>query len=245
MADIHDYGKIYCQDAEVLMKILPKFKCQIHDIPYNISVKNSDIKFANRKDMYRDFGDWDEQMIDLPDFARDCHKCAEKDANVLVFFNNWFYYSQLVTEFSKYFEGVDSLVWQKTNPRPQVRKRNFTMSHELLLWAHRGNYSFNFTDHADMMSVVKCGLALGNDRLKDKDGNVAHKTQKPVKLIQYFVEKLSEPGDVILDAYAGVFTTAVAAIRSGRKFLVNEINENYVNYGIEWIKKELNTKRSC
>jgi site-specific DNA-methyltransferase (adenine-specific) len=246
------HGSVFNQYALELMTYLSErgysFPLQIHDIPYDVSVKSADIKFKNRADMYRDFGDWD-APVDLPSFAKACSQIASVNSNVVVFFNNWPQYSTLINELAKYFDGVDSLVWYKTNPRPQVRKRKFTANHELLVWAYRGSYTLNFTEHADMMSankfprelcsLVENSLAMGRDRLRGEDNKPVHKTQKPVKLVQYYIEKLSNPGDIVLDAYAGVLTTAVAAMRSGRRFVVNDLCKEFVDIGIKWIKESI------
>jgi DNA modification methylase len=232
----------YKQDATGFLNSLRgKYNLQIHDIPYVVSSDNANIKFNTRKDMVTDFGEWDKNDIDFATFARLCSERATENGSVLVFFNNWMKYSYLASEFAKYFDSVDCLVWHKTNPRPQVRKRNFTMCHELILWAKRGNYILNFTDHADMLSVKTHSVCSGNKRLKDEEGNTLHPTQKPYTLIQYYIERLSNPGDTILDAYAGCCTTAYASVACGRNSIVNEREEKYLKAGINWIKTKGNS----
>jgi DNA modification methylase len=44
-------------------------------------------------------------------------------------------------------------------------------------------------------------------------------TQKPVELLERIIEASSNPGDIVLDAFAGSGTTAIAARRSGRRFV--------------------------
>ena len=116
-----------------------------------------------------------------------------------------------------------------------------------IIYCRRGKYTLNWSNHADMYSIKMNSLALGKDRIKtinDKGIKVAvHPTQKPVKLIQYYIEKLSNPGETVLDAYAGVLTTGMAALRSNRKFIVNDLNSNYVNHGSKWIKDEFPNER--
>jgi DNA modification methylase len=53
-------------------------------------------------------------------------------------------------------------------------------------------------------------------------GNPLHPTQKPVEVIQAFVEAFSKRGDVILDPFAGSGTTATAARNCGRQFVLIE-----------------------
>lgn len=54
-----------------------------------------------------------------------------------------------------------------------------------------------------------------------------HPTQKPVELMTWVIEKVTEPGDVIFDPFMGSGTTGVAAVRLGRSFLGCEISPAY------------------
>ncbi len=54
------------------------------------------------------------------------------------------------------------------------------------------------------------------------------KAQKPLRLIEQFVVCSSEPGDVVCDPFVGVGTTAIAAVRHGRRFIVNDINKQSI-----------------
>lgn len=51
-----------------------------------------------------------------------------------------------------------------------------------------------------------------------------HRTQKPVKLIERLVLASSNPGQIVLDPFAGSGTTAVVAKALGRQFLAVEID---------------------
>ncbi|MCP4990805.1 MAG: site-specific DNA-methyltransferase [Colwellia sp.] len=66
-----------------------------------------------------------------------------------------------------------------------------------------------------------------------------HPTQKPIALLQYIIRTYTNPGDIILDNTAGSFSTAVAAINEGRKFVGIEIGRNYCEIGKERIIKAL------
>ena len=53
-------------------------------------------------------------------------------------------------------------------------------------------------------------------------GNPIHPNQKPVDLIQKFIEAFSKRKDVVLDPFAGSGTTGVAARNSDRNFILIE-----------------------
>ena len=73
------------------------------------------------------------------------------------------------------------------------------------------------------------GLCKGNERLKDENGIKAHPTQKPLKLIQQVVLTASNKGDLIFDPFMGSGTTAVSAVKSDRKFVGYDINQEYIS----------------
>lgn len=54
-----------------------------------------------------------------------------------------------------------------------------------------------------------------------------HPTQKPTKLIAELITLFSDPGDLILDGFGGVGTTAIQAKRLNRRAIVIEMNERY------------------
>ena len=55
-----------------------------------------------------------------------------------------------------------------------------------------------------------------------------HPTPKPVELIRRIVETTTNPGDVILDPFAGSGTTGVACVKTGREFILIEKDPKYV-----------------
>jgi len=60
---------------------------------------------------------------------------------------------------------------------------------------------------------------------RDKDG--FHPTQKPVALFEYLIRTYTNEGDLVLDNCSGSGTTAVACIKSNRKFICCELESQY------------------
>jgi site-specific DNA-methyltransferase (adenine-specific) len=57
--------------------------------------------------------------------------------------------------------------------------------------------------------------------------NTDHPTQKPEKLLAKIILASTNPGDLVLDPFAGSGTTAVAAKKLGRRFTAIEADERY------------------
>jgi len=55
---------------------------------------------------------------------------------------------------------------------------------------------------------------LGKDKI--------HPTQKPVEVLRYFVELCTDPGDTVMDAFAGSGSTGMACKDAGRKYVLIE-----------------------
>ena len=69
-------------------------------------------------------------------------------------------------------------------------------------------------------NVIRCGFQRGEDSF--------HPTQKPVKLMQVLIELTTQPGQVVLDPFAGSGSTLVAARNLSRNYIGYETNADYV-----------------
>ena len=69
--------------------------------------------------------------------------------------------------------------------------------------------------------------------------NPIHPTQKPVELFEYMIRTYTEKGEVIIDNCCGSGTTAVAAIRTGRRFIGMDISPEYCAIAQKRVDAEL------
>lgn len=76
------------------------------------------------------------------------------------------------------------------------------------------------------------------DGSEDWSHLTAHPTQKSLALMEWLVRLISKPGDVVLDPFAGSFSTAIACIRSGRRFIGIEQDPEYFTIGLSRIRAE-------
>ncbi len=66
-----------------------------------------------------------------------------------------------------------------------------------------------------------------------------HPTQKPVALFEYLIKTYTNPGETVLDNCAGSGTTAIAAERTGRRWLCIERDREYYEKACNRVKDEL------
>ena len=70
-----------------------------------------------------------------------------------------------------------------------------------------------------------------------------HPAEKPVALMRYLVEKLTQPGEVVFDAFMGTGATAVAAIEAGRRFRGCEIKREWFDVAVSRVERALAERR--
>lgn len=72
-----------------------------------------------------------------------------------------------------------------------------------------------------------------------QDSTRFHPTQKPVELIGWCLNNYSKENDLVFDAFSGSFTTAIACIRTNRRFIGCELDPIYFEKACERIETEL------
>lgn len=81
----------------------------------------------------------------------------------------------------------------------------------------------NYGEHAlqDYDSTIRYPKSVLKFPL-DRQKSALHPTQKPLALIEYLIRTYSNPGDIVMDAFAGSGTTGVAAQNTERFSLLIE-----------------------
>jgi site-specific DNA-methyltransferase (adenine-specific) len=64
-----------------------------------------------------------------------------------------------------------------------------------------------------------------------------HPTQKPLELMEWLIRTYTNECDTIIDPFMGSGTTAVACVRTDRKFIGIERNKNFFDIACERVKK--------
>ena len=82
----------------------------------------------------------------------------------------------------------------------------------------------------------------GSERIRCPTGTgYLHANQKPLKLMERMVLASSDLDDVVWEPFGGLMSATVAAIRSGRRAHVAEINPTFFSAGLDRVKSELNS----
>lgn len=116
--------------------------------------------------------------------------------------------------------------WVKPNPMPQISADRPGQGFETVLILHAGKRPkvWSRGGGAGVWTVpVVCGAEVA--------------TQKPLRLVQSFVEDFTKPGEVVCDPFLGSGTTGVACVKSGREFVGIEVSEQHFDIACERIRK--------
>jgi site-specific DNA-methyltransferase (adenine-specific) len=215
------------------------------DPPYNIGKD-----FNGRKDKWesdKDYLQWSYQWLDL---------CIDKLKA------NGSFYVMTSTQNMPYFDIylrqrlaiLSRIIWYYDSSSVQA-KRYYGSLYEPILFCvkDKNNYTFN---SKDVLVETKTGAVrkLVDYRKtipkvynsKKVPGNVweiprvryrmneyeNHPTQKPEALLERIIKASSNEGDIVLDPFAGTFTTAFVAMELKRKSIGIEIEEEYVKIGL-------------
>jgi site-specific DNA-methyltransferase (adenine-specific) len=107
-------------------------------------------------------------------------------------------------------------VWVKNNPMPQISGDRPSQGWEAISYMHK----------VGVRSAWNAGGLHGN-YVTNLATATGHPTPKPLAMVSSFVERFSNPDDLILDPFAVGGTTLLAARNLGRKVIGVEIDERY------------------
>ena len=94
------------------------------------------------------------------------------------------------------------------------------------------------TDVWDDIRELTSGYFAGDEALRDKDGNRLHKQQTPIQLLLRIILSSTNPGDVVLDPFAGSGTTLVVSEQLDRKSVGIELD----SFNIRSFKRDLQNR---
>lgn len=210
----------------------------ITDPPYNISENTHNIKLANRSDKIRDFGEWDkysrEEFLDLlAVWSSEWMRILRPQGSGYVFCAERYLSHMIDALVNAGLEYKSTITWCKTNPGCQIYKVNFRSSveHAVFFTKGQGGHTFNWQGENEMRNYIQTPICQGNERLVDALGHTLHPTQKPESVIRYLMTVSSNPGDMVFDGFAGVFTTVKVAYDMGRRSIGIEQDATYFEAG--------------
>lgn len=153
-----------------------------------------------------------------------------KSMNMICFCSN-----KQISKIMNYWEqkkySVTLLVWEKPNPIPFGNGKHVS-NIEFMVYVRGKNVTFNNLEINEKKKTFNYPSPNSKKRL--------HPTEKPLELLERLIRLHSNENDVVLDCFAGSFSTAEACKNLNRYCISIEIDKNYYNKGIDRLNKNLN-----
>jgi site-specific DNA-methyltransferase (adenine-specific) len=111
------------------------------------------------------------------------------------------------------------------NPKVRSRPKKYPTEHRLTRPSHKLKRIIEFENYPDDIL-----------RFSNGNNNSTHPTQKPVALYEYLIKTYTQPGELVLDPFAGSGTTGLAALKTGRHYILGDSSQEYADLARKRIK---------
>ena len=217
-----------------------RFDCAFADPPYFLS--NGGISVQSGRQVCVDKGDWDKSRGLEADAAftrrwlTSLRSVLKPSGTVWVSGTHHNIFQVAVTMRELGYKILNVIVWQKTNPPPNLSCRYFTHSTEFVVWARREEsvpHYFNY----ELMHMLAGGQQMRDvwplpaiGRWEKTFGK--HPTQKPLALLVRILLASTREHEWVLDPFAGSCTTGIAARLLKRRFFGIDTSAEYLSLGV-------------
>jgi DNA modification methylase len=263
---VDDKHFLFNADCLEVLKQLPNksIKLIITDPPYNINLSYN--KYNDKKDWETYYSELRERLIEMARVLTDdgslylinypeinARTMSLLDDTELMFrrWLTWHYPSNLGHSKTNYTRSQRSILFYTKTKDNTFNKNaivqpyknpNVTKIKKLIEQGRKGRTPYDALEKEDLFEIFNEEMSdfLNFNVLKNvsKDRNSGHPCQLPLPLLKVFIKASSNPGDVVLDCYAGTFTTNKACKDLGRLSVGIEIDKKYVSYGIKRLKED-------
>lgn len=122
------------------------------------------------------------------------------------------------------FKFIKSLIWNKGN---KIMGQYYMSQFEYILFFRKGKgVKINHCGTSDILNIP-------NLKSKAKEGGNLHDTEKPVELMEILIENSSNVGQIVLDPFMGIGSTAIACINTKRRYIGFELDPKYFDVACE------------
>lgn len=143
---------------------------------------------------------------------------------------------------------INDITWFKPNGAPALAGRNFTASHETILWAskdQKAKHTFNYSLSRDWDvsndliyrrgKQMRSVWSIPTTPKREKTFGI-HPTQKPLELMKRLITLCTSENDTVLDPFCGSGTTGVACVTLQRNFLGIDLDQSFLDLAAKRIE---------
>jgi len=172
------------------------------------------------------FEGWQSDLLldELSGWAHEWARVLKTGGNIAVFCDERYVSFMREALISNGFCQVATVAWHWTNPNSNASKAQFLDSMRYIVTAcmsEDNRTAFKWLGIKRMHNFIEGSNALGRGGLK-------HLGQLPDYVVSWVVERITNPGDLVLDNFAGTGTTGVVCTQLKRNFTLVERDETCV-----------------
>jgi DNA modification methylase len=236
---------LYLGDCRDVLPLLPAVDFIFTDPPYGHNNNNGDLIHK-----------WEHALGRLPGCGSDPRPIANDGPEETAALISWFFeqlprllrpgscccccgggggpdpqFARWSLEIDKHLDFKQMVVWDKG---PMGMGWHYRRSYETVLVAQKRGAACKWHDESDAIeNIIRPGY-LGIRKIIPQKTD--HPTPKPPELARHFMRLHSKSGDTVLDPFMGGGSTAVAAVREGRKFIGVEIDPQWFDLACKRIR---------
>lgn len=221
-----------CGNSIELLKTIPteSIDLVVTDPPYKvISGGNKNLKWQSgysNSVLYKNDGKiFDHNDIEFMDWLPEVYRVLKQNTHFYCM-TNVLNMSELLLACEKVgFKLHNILVWEKNTANAN---RWYMKNCEFTLFCYKGE--------AKTINNPSSKMVHQFDNIV---GNKTHPTEKPLRLLQFYIENSSNENEIVLDPFMGTGSCGVACKKLNRNFIGYEIDEKYFSIAQDRILKDI------
>ena len=224
---------IYREDAVVFLRGLEDDSVDVIVTDPAYSGMNQRLKLGSGRIIgkYKEAGQagakWFEEFHDTEEnyraFLRECYRVLRADRHIYLMFDSYSLLT-LAPLVREVFDVKNILCWDKANIG---LGHYFRRRHEFIVFASKGKRPLNLKSIPDVWKVKRIVKA-------------AYPTQKPTEVFELMLRGSSAAGEVVCDPFMGSGSSAIAALRSGCRFVGCDISPRSMEFSRKRIEGFVN-----
>lgn len=260
-----DINKIYCLDYKDFLRQIDDeaIDLAIIDPPYNLKVAEWDC-FKTHQDFLEFTYDWIDRLLPKLKSTASIYifNTPYNSAFILQYLvQKGMHYKNWLTWNKK--DGFSATKKKYNNAQETIlfftKTENYVFNADDIRVPYESVERIN---HATKHGIVKNGKRwypnplgklctdvwhISSERHKQKVNGktikLPHFTPKPIEMIQRIIKASSKEGDLILDCFSGLGTTALAAVLLNRNFICADKNSEYVKESRKYIRHHIEKQK--
>lgn len=165
-----------------------------------------------------------QNQIKISEWLPELYRVAKNESHIYIFSNAINLKEMLIESEDVGFKLHNLLVWEKNNCTPS---QYYMKNCEYVLFLRKGKAKW----------INNIGYSKTVHAFNNIIGNKNHPTEKPIDLLEFYINNSSNVNDIVLDPFMGSGSTGIACKNLNRKFIGIELDDTYFKIAKERIEQ--------